>query len=530
IDFDSDESGTYYCLVYESTNAAPDATTIKAQGAAVAKGTGLSVSGLNTVSVSGLTINTAYKAYFIVEDKDGHISNIGEIDLTTQPEGYTLPARIVNVPAEVTKEVKTTYTVNLSNIFEDLDGGVLTYSVSINGAAFEIINTNYSYTPMYSDNVILVFRAKDSFDYSVDTYKVTIKPITSFEGGTGTLEDPYLISTANQLSYIRYSTDKHFKLINNIDLSVYSSGAGWDPIDALYGSLDGQRYTISSLTIKRLTEDDTGLFSYIQKNGLVKNTNLINAAISAKITSGIIAGDNYGSIENCYVEGSINGDVNIGGIAGINFGIISGSIFSGTVTGTSYRVGGIVGYNLAIIIDSFASGTISGSSYVGGITGRNDRNDSPLYISNSYSLCAVFGGEYTGGLIGENNLNEVFSSYWNTETSAMTTSSGGEGKTIPEMHLRSTYVGWDFGNVWGMNSECNNGYPFLQWQGYADETVPSVSGLTINSLSQTTATIDFDSDESGTYYCLVYESTNAAPDATTIKAQGAAVAKGTGLS
>ena len=226
IDFDSDESGIYYYLAYPSTEAAPDAETIKAQGIALAKGTGIAVTGLNTVSISGLALDNAYKAYFIVEDKDEHLSNIGEIGFTTQSEGYTVPTRKVNVLAEVTEVVKTTYLLDLSEIFEDADGNSLTYVLSINGAEYESVASNYSYTPMYSDDVILVFKAYDGASYSTETYKVTIDPITTFEGGTGTIEDPYLISTANQLSYMRYSSGKNFKLINDIDLSVYSSGEG----------------------------------------------------------------------------------------------------------------------------------------------------------------------------------------------------------------------------------------------------------------------------------------------------------------
>jgi hypothetical protein len=85
--FTSDKSGTYYYLIYEAVHDAPDSTAIKAQGDAPAKGTG-SATGMdpNSVPVTGLSPSTAYKAYIIVEDGDGNISDIAVISFTTADE------------------------------------------------------------------------------------------------------------------------------------------------------------------------------------------------------------------------------------------------------------------------------------------------------------------------------------------------------------------------------------------------------------------------------------------------------------
>lgn len=57
--------------------------------------------------------------------------------------------------------------------------------------------------------------------------------ITKFSGGSGTEEDPYLISTVDQLSYLSYSVNSdvdwsgvYFKQTADIDLS----GIDWQPI------------------------------------------------------------------------------------------------------------------------------------------------------------------------------------------------------------------------------------------------------------------------------------------------------------
>ncbi|MGI6476536.1 MAG: hypothetical protein ACOX1K_02210 [Defluviitoga tunisiensis] len=48
-----------------------------------------------------------------------------------------------------------------------------------------------------------------------------------FAGGSGSKEDPFLVSNSNQLYNIRHFLDKHFKQISDIDLSTYED---WEPI------------------------------------------------------------------------------------------------------------------------------------------------------------------------------------------------------------------------------------------------------------------------------------------------------------
>jgi len=66
-----------------------------------------------------------------------------------------------------------------------------------------------------------------------------------FAGGDGTVDNPWQISTVDQLANLHNylgaeNADKHFVLINNIDLNVapYNEGEGWDPIGNYVGYLD----------------------------------------------------------------------------------------------------------------------------------------------------------------------------------------------------------------------------------------------------------------------------------------------------
>lgn len=70
---------------------------------------------------------------------------------------------------------------------------------------------------------------------------------------------------------------------------------------------------------------------------------------------------------------------------------------------------------------------------------------------------------YRGGLVGYNG-GTVVGSYWDTDVSGLSVSNGGTGKNTAEMKTRSTFVDWDFVNIWNLYSGANSGYPVLRWQ------------------------------------------------------------------
>ena len=79
----------------------------------------------------------------------------------------------------------------------------------------------------------------------------------TFAGGSGTREDPYLVSTPDQLNAIRQGLDRHYKLVSDIDLSAWGD---WMPIGGeelerhgdptpFTGSLDGAGHVVRGMTI-----------------------------------------------------------------------------------------------------------------------------------------------------------------------------------------------------------------------------------------------------------------------------------------
>ena len=188
--------------------------------------------------------------------------------------------------------------------------------------------------------------------------------------------------------------------MNDIDLSSYSN---WMPIgdssfSGFTGTLDGNGYTISNLTINRHDEDEVGLLAKIT-DAEIKNLGLENADVSGQNNVGGLAGIASGNvnISNCYVSGSITGQESVGGLAGYSnlLGITILSCYAkGSVTGNE-NTGGLLGQGGAIF-DSYASNTVTGNIYTGGLVGVTNGT-----ISNCYTNGVVnSAGSYTGGISG----------------------------------------------------------------------------------------------------------------------------------
>jgi hypothetical protein len=169
---------------------------------------------------------------------------------------------------------------------------------------------------------------------------------------------------------------------------------------------------------------------------------------------------------------------------------------SGDVIGSNSRSiglparwsGGFVGRNLsssqatAMIKNCFSTGSSRCRVYSGGFCSHNISNSesSQSIIENCYSIGKVLGWESIGGFCGLNenpNDGHIISSYWDTQTSGLTESDGGEGKTTAEMMMQSTFVDWDFDDVWCIVE----GMTYPQLQHFVDcDTLVSVPEIMSN--------------------------------------------------
>ncbi|MCL2229705.1 MAG: InlB B-repeat-containing protein [Treponema sp.] len=205
--------------------------------------------------------------------------------------------------------------------------------------------------------------------------------------GSGTPADPFNIYNETELRAVgrgtyngmSWSTSAHYRLMNNITLT----GGNWtrigDIATGFSGTFNGNGKTIAGMTVAESSTAYQGMFCFISPEGVVRNLGLVNVNITGFRNVGGIAGDNEGTIENCFVTGSITGtETQIGGIAGYNLasGTIQNCYVIANITGAN-DLGGITGYaSLGIIRNCYVAGTITGGVTsntfgVGGISGSN---------------------------------------------------------------------------------------------------------------------------------------------------------------
>lgn len=206
----------------------------------------------------------------------------------------------------------------------------------------------------------------------------------SFAGGSGTEEDPYQVSTPEQLNEVRNNLDKYFIQINDIDMSeamseggaYYNSGVGWTPIGddstKFAGYYDGAGYTITGLYSKAKY---TGLFGYVNEC-TIKNVNLTGTIVGGKnaYAGGIVAYNNKGNVTNCSFDGTISTTNSyVGGIVGNNSGTVTNCINNADITASENYAGGVIGYNASSsdITGCYNYGNIVSSNFAGGIVGSN---------------------------------------------------------------------------------------------------------------------------------------------------------------
>lgn len=273
------------------------------------------------------------------------------------------------------------------------------------------------------------------------------------------------ITTCEELQIMKYYLDGDYHLLNDIDCSEtsgWNDGAGFEPIGAsenpFTGSFDGKIYKITELYIDT-TGQYVGLFGFTGSSADIRNVSLENSDISGGYYTGGLVGKNQGSITHSYLTGSVNAMMYVGGLTGINDGSITSSYSDASIGSNFNFAGGLVGSNIASgsITNSYSTGNVNGETNVGGLVGLNAGS-----ITDSYSTGNVTGNTLVGGLIGRNNGGTTSNSYWDKETSEQSTSDGGIGKTTAQMKQQSTFVDWDFTNVWGI---CQGySYPWLKWR------------------------------------------------------------------
>lgn len=252
--------------------------------------------------------------------------------------------------------------------------------------------------------------------------ELKINTIPGRSGGTGTYEDPYIVSSEEELAEIATRVNsgteasgtifpngnqgyagQYFLLTKDLDLTDYTP---WTPISIpgqkiFFGHFDGGDHTIKHLTIDLSTShDNQGLFSVIGANASISNLSIRESHVSGEIYIGPFvgaAGENS-IISNCHNYCDVNATFYYaGGIAGASWGIIENCTNSGNINTEMDFVGGIVGDFYGTLTGCINTGNISGTTSVGGIIGysANASIDHNINAGNIYASDV-----YSGGVVG----------------------------------------------------------------------------------------------------------------------------------
>lgn len=372
------------------------------------------------------------------------------------------------------------------------------------------VNSSGTVTPIgHGDTVITV-------SYEDREIEISVSVKVAFTEGVGTEDEPYEITTAEQVSGLRFYTgerskDIYFELTGNIDLNdadFIDETEGWVPIgtdaEPFLGTLDGNGHVIENLRIDRPGQTHQGLFGYLE--GTVANLHLTSVDITGKAMVGALAGELFrGKVDGATASGSIiteqdySGGSNAGGLIG--YAAISEIVDSGAdviVTGVDHNIGGLVGraLNTSIVTsyshgsvignhpdainlgglvgymsgsskiqDGYATGNVTGNFRVGGLVGILDVPSSDPVITNAYASGTVDtdDSDSSGGLVGDLDAGTITDSFY-TDTKFNEGTGKGTDIGTSQLEDESTFTneGWDFNDIWFMDGVA--GRPALQWE------------------------------------------------------------------
>lgn len=279
--------------------------------------------------------------------------------------------------------------------------------------------------------------------------------------GDGTVNKPFLISTAAELAWFRDHVNENYdnvkssaKLTADIDLSDFCHAAddskiekSWVPIgnsnNKYQGTFDGNNKTITNLYINA-SQLNVGLFGCTYEGTIknltfeyanVTNTNnyvgvLVGKAFWGSTLQNIkisntcqIKGGNYtggiagyldGNAYNCVNCATVQGIKYIGGLCGFYSISRTGNSMTacanyGNVTASSLGVGGLVGYfDSGTIQDCANYGGVKGTNYIAGMAGsvnngkiQNVFSYGNISVTNkTQRVGMVFGNSYLGATEG----------------------------------------------------------------------------------------------------------------------------------
>lgn len=343
------------------------------------------------------------------------------------------------------------------------------FNVVCDEKAVFLLNVPYS-TPMGTHIKINISDTKNTenvldtieFDYDYDLYNGNMH-------GSGTEDDPYMVSTIEQLRNVSVYPSAYYKLANDIDLSLASVSEqesiaylGWISLDPFGGVFDGNGHTIRNINSLVDNTSYFGLFKSLN-NATIKNLvieNFKSTGLRATSYNGIICNNATNSnIENVVISGEF-----------------------------AERVGFVIGTGRNVNINGLMLFIKSSSSFINNVIGKNFENcylNNFAIISNSDIRVNNFTSKSNGYLIydkypslnpssvGNDNTNTYLVSDSTQENLGVTNISNVD--TLKQMSIDE--LGFDT-NIWKKNSD--DTLPFLKFT-----NIDFISDIVVNDAEVT---------------------------------------------
>ena len=284
-------------------------------------------------------------------------------------------------------------------------------------------------TCAFTNGKVFVYKMQSDAEWKAgEEYTYTVSLAAAEDPGyTIEGDGSYTVTTADGLKNVAKLVNEEGKTDINITLDTDLTLTGeWTPIGTesqpYTGTFNGKDKTITGLTVNQEGTNYVGLIGYLGSGGKVKNVVLEGVQITSDNSSGYaggVAGDSWGTIENCSVSGSVSGTTFAGGVVGSQRGgSITGCNSSATVKGVIFA-GGIAGETNsgASLTGCYATGDVTvendgtNNSHAGGVVGYNGGGTLTACYATGSVTGSGSGTIYVGGVTGSNNFGILTACY-----------------------------------------------------------------------------------------------------------------------
>lgn len=286
-------------------------------------------------------------------------------------------------------------------------------------------------TCKFTNGKVFVYKMQSDTHWQAgEEYTYTVSLAAAKDPGYTVSEDgkTYNVTSADGLKNVAELVNGGKTDINiTLDTDLTLTGE-WTPIGTesqpYTGTFNGKDKTITGLTVNQEGTNYVGLIGYLGSGGKVQNVVLEGVQITSDNSSGYaggVAGDSWGTIENCSVSGSVSGTTFVGGVVGSQWGgSITGCNSSATVKGVIFA-GGIAGETNsgASLTGCYATGDVTvendgtNNSHAGGVVGYNGGGTLTACYATGNVIGTGTGTDpiYVGGVTGSNNLGTLTACY-----------------------------------------------------------------------------------------------------------------------